>query len=184
MPLASWTNATKLLINWFTLRNWETLSHLTPHTTTAVKMELAFTMEGLSLSMETNQALFLIDLNLWEKKKVVCICFSMAPLSLIQRQLIRIIWCLNQSYDTALLLSLNSKMVFIHTFHVCLIYFTMRWSYGFARIKVLRRIKPRKNELLIKEICSSLIAKFEFFQRATTSQINFAITIELTNNSY
>lgn len=32
-------------------------------------MELAFTMEGLSLSMETNQALFLIDLNLWEKKK-------------------------------------------------------------------------------------------------------------------
>lgn len=184
MPLASWTNATKLLINWFTLRNWETLSHLTPYTTTAVKMELAFTMEGLSLSMETNQALFLIDLNLWEKKKVVCICFSMAPLSLIQRQLIRIIWCLNQSYDTALLLSLNSKMVFIHTFHVCLIYFTMRWSYGFARIKVLRRIKPRKNELLIKEICSSLIAKFEFFQRATTSQINFAITIELTNNSY
>lgn len=33
-------------------------------------MELAFTMEGLSLSMETtDQALFLIDLNLWEKKK-------------------------------------------------------------------------------------------------------------------
>lgn len=184
MPLASWTNATKLLINWFTLRNWETLSHLTPHTTTAVKMDLAFTMEGLSLSLwKLTKHCFLL---IWicGKKKVVCICFSMAPLSLIQRQLIRIIWCLNQSYDTALLLSLNSKMVFIHTFHVCLIYFTMRWSYEFARIKVLRRIKPRKNELLIKEICSSHIAKFKFFQRATTSQINFAIAIELTNNSY
>lgn len=45
-------------------------------------MELAFTMEGLSLSMETtDQALFLIDLNLWEKKSRLYLFFNGASVA-------------------------------------------------------------------------------------------------------
>lgn len=38
-------------------------------------------MEGLSLSMETNQALFLIDLNLWEKKSRLYLFFNGASVA-------------------------------------------------------------------------------------------------------
>lgn len=44
-------------------------------------MELAFTMEGLSLSMETNKALFLIDLNLWGKKSRLYLFFNGASVA-------------------------------------------------------------------------------------------------------